>query len=99
MVERVIVTGEGQVRQLEWKPPFSYMQQRRDNQMGGQDTSKTTTKARTSAVSAGSIPGSFGGPGGIQSEPSLSDFDDPLRFVELTAYPQRSALEPLLTIQ
>ncbi len=30
--------------------------------------------------------------------PFLLNLDDPLRFVELTAYPQRSALEPLLTI-
>jgi len=38
------------------------------------------------------------GPKGIQIEPdhssSIADF---AQFVELTAYPQRSALEPLLT--
>ena len=43
---------------------------------------------------------SFGGPKSNESEPfTPPDFDDPLRFVELTSYPQRSALEPLLTIE
>lgn len=40
-----------------------------------------------------------GAPKHTGNEPlSPLDFDDPLQFVELTAYPQRSALEPLLTI-
>ncbi len=41
----------------------------------------------------------LGAPKHTGNEPlSPLDFDDPLQFVELTAYPQRSALEPLLTI-
>ena len=67
MVERVIVTAEGQVRQIEWKPPFSYIQQLRDNKTGGQEKLKTVRKARTSGVSAGSLYGSLGGLGGIRT--------------------------------
>ena len=66
MVERVIVTAEGQVRQIEWKPPFSYIQQLRDNKTGGQEKLKTARKARTSVVSAGSLQSSFGGLGGLR---------------------------------
>ena len=42
--------------------------------------------------------GKASAPTDIRSEPFLPDFEVPLQFVELTAYPQRSALEPLLTI-
>ena len=42
----------------------------------------------------------WGAPTQIGSEQnSLFDGVDPLWFVELTAYPQRSALEPLLTVE
>jgi len=59
-----------------------------DSGNGGADTIWIRTRTNTS----------FGAPKHTGNEPPfLLDFDDPLRFVELTAYPQRSALEPLLT--
>ena len=67
MVERVILTAEGQVRQIEWKPPFCYIQRLKDGETSGQEPSKKSKKAKTSRVAAGSLPGSFGAPIGIRT--------------------------------
>ena len=67
MVERVIVTAEGQVRRIEWKSPFCYIQRLKDGTTGGQETSKKARKAKTSRDTAGPLPGSFGAPMGIRT--------------------------------
>jgi hypothetical protein len=68
MVERVILTAEGQVQQIEWKPPFSYIQGLKDGHWGGQGKSKLkkAKKERTSnpKMDAGSLPSAFGAPTG-----------------------------------
>jgi len=67
MVERVILTAEGRIRRIEWKPPFCYIQSLQDdNQNGGADASKKAKKGKTSRVAAGSLPTSFGAPIGAR---------------------------------
>ena len=60
---------------------------------------KTAGKTKTSGVSAGPLHNPLSAPMGIRSgiDNNLVS-DDLFLFTELTAYPQRSALEPLLAI-
>jgi hypothetical protein len=66
MVERVILTAEGQVQQIEWKPPFSYIHGLKNGNAGGQGKSKKASKKKTSNpqtdADAGSLPSAFGAP-------------------------------------
>jgi hypothetical protein len=65
MVERVILTADGQVERIEWKPPFSYIQGLKDAQEGGRGTPGQPENERTSTESAGSLPGTSGAPMGL----------------------------------
>jgi hypothetical protein len=67
MVEQVILTADGQVERIEWKPPFSYIQGLKDAQEGGRGTAGQPENERTSGESAGSLPGTSGGPGRIRT--------------------------------
>ena len=102
MVERVILTAEGQVRRIEWKPPFCYIQGLKDGSTnGGQDTSKKARKSKTSRVAAGSLSRSFGAPNynkvGQLSSPMAATADGSLSyFLEHIAYPQREQIGRLL---
>jgi hypothetical protein len=98
MVERVVIDAAGIIQYIQWKPPLCYLSSLKQNTTNGKSKTKSARKAKTSGVSAGSLPIKRGGPKGTQVEPNHSSIiTDFAQFVELTAYPQRSALEPLLT--
>jgi hypothetical protein len=97
-----VVSGEGTIVRIELRSPFAYLhelaaqQGKPAPQMRQGRRSKKTSQVNDLACSRLM---SACAPKHTGNEPLLSlDFDDPLKFVELTAYPQRSALEPLLTI-
>ena len=80
MVERVILTAEGRIRQIEWKLPFCYIQSLQDdNQNDGQNASKKTKKGKTSRVAAGSLPSSFGALTGLLRHKTRSTVLEPHR--------------------
>jgi len=103
MVERVILTAEGRIRQVEWKPPFCYIQSLQDDHSsGGQDASKKARKGKTSRVAAGSLPSSLGAPNfikiGLPPSPTDTTADGSLSyFLEHIAYPQREQIGRLVT--
>ena len=67
MVERVIITAEGQVQRIEWKPPFCYIQHLQNDESGGRDTLKMAEKAKTAKGITGSLHITFGGPSRIRT--------------------------------
>jgi len=66
MVERVVINPEGQMVRVEWKAPFSYLKGlNQDDTSGEKKNLKTARKAKTSGVSAGSLPVSLSAPIGL----------------------------------
>jgi hypothetical protein len=103
MVERVVVDPEGTIIRLELLPPFSYLHQVTRRVQDGDDVAAngsaegiTKTSSQAGQCSDYIL---YGDPQVSRSEPlapnlTIQNF---AHYVELTAYPQRSALEPLLT--
>jgi hypothetical protein len=99
MVERVVVNPEGTIIRLELLPPFSYLRHvtKRVQDNGGaavQGKTKTSTKAGQCSDYVLSGDPQVSGSEPLAPNLTIQNF---AHYVELTAYPQRSALEPLLT--
>jgi DNA invertase Pin-like site-specific DNA recombinase len=99
LVERVVVNPEGTIIRLELLPPFSYLRHvtKRVQSNGGAGAvqGKTKTSAKAGQCSDYVLSGD---PQNSQNEPLAPriNIENFAHYVELTAYPQRSALEPLL---
>lgn len=68
MVERVILTAEGLISRIEWKPPFCYIQSLRDGAKQDSQPGKKAGKKKTSKGVAGSLSNSFGDPTGTRTQ-------------------------------
>jgi len=98
MVDRVVVNPEGTILRMELLPPFAYLKEVTDRVRQESEDTRRKTKTSAQAGQCSSLI-SLGDPQVSGSEPlapnlSIQNF---AHYVELTAYPQRSALEPLLT--
>ena len=106
VVDRVVVDHRGKVRKLVLKPPFVYLHELAGGN-GGQRQSKRSSKReagkQTSSLSETgcSFQVGLGDPNDTQDEPSKTVssavVDEFVQFLDLIRYPQRTALEYLLT--
>ena len=83
---------------MELLPPFAYLKDVTNRVRQGSEDIERKTKTSTLAGQCSSLI-SLGEPPNNQNEPlePRINIENFAHYVELTAYPQRSALEPLLT--
>ncbi|MHB8624616.1 MAG: recombinase family protein [Aggregatilineales bacterium] len=105
MVEKVVLSSEGQIIRVELRAPFGYLSQLMAGTTGTTDsngngqTPRNRKNVGKTTFAACSIFPKLSAPKHTGNEQLFGpELDDLFLFAELTAYPQRSALEPLLTI-
>lgn len=100
VVERVVVNLEGEIERVDLLPPFAYLYEICEKVQDGEETSENASETQTGdMVATCSSQVLLGEPPNTQNEPLVPhiNIENFAQYVELTAYPQRSALEPLLT--